>query len=1364
MSQAHARTARRSAVAVITAFLVALGVSTSSALAADSYSYGGNFSVGTNPVIQPIGSCNIHEMDVDAQENVYVLCGGVDDINGTGGTVLKKYDKNGNPVPFTASQPYIVGNQIIENPDPNYSGGGQFGKTFSGRSKLAVDRSSSGSAGYIYVTIEQSVEIYDPTGKWVASLQVPAAFGMQAIATDINGNLYVNSQFKVNKYDPSWTMIAQLFASETNNEFTIIIGDDSIAIDSTGAVWGVGHQLDEPAFGTNSVVRYEADQFTAPEIESTFALGTHKKAKLSPFGSWPLEPFGSATPLAGQNLDVDLDDDSLFVTKQAAPSGILHFSRGTAEEPSHQLSPTFGDATNVGGPNEFPESSDGLALGPVSKILYVAKGNTVSKFVPGGPVPTVRTHAAEIPDIGHSSAVVRAGIELAGGGPITGCEVKFGLTKAYGSTAPCTPDPNGAGADLTEDTEVSATLAGLSQGSTYHYAFVATNANGTGYGMNQTVRSVAVLNVQTGAVSEVDAGSATLNGSLDPDGMSTDYYFEYGLAGELTLSTPVGTPLTGSGVQPVSAPIDELKPGALYSYRLVGKNVLGTTLGPVKTFRAAGPPSVSGVRATNVVETAADLNAKINPGGYPTTYRFEYGPTLEYGSSIPIPPAEEDAGEGNASNPFSLHVEGLEPGRPYHFRVVATNKWGSTTSADTSFNFFPQPCPNEHVRQVTLSSYLPDCRAYELVSPEDAGGIQIYPGSETDDFGFAFGFATPLQYHYVIQNTGLAQSPSRFMFFAGLGSVDDTTNSMLESYVSTRTNNGWKTTFPGLKGSEGGETGHKVCSVGLDFCLDHKTELFSGSENPLNTGYVFSSEDGDKVATVPSNINSIPGGDEWVGDWQTSPNFDHFVFSSKNVPFAPGGITAAPGSAYDNDLGDQSVSLISLLPNGEPIASDSVNANEFILFAPNSISTDGSHILMQTTASTGPNHLYMRVNDAVTYDIANGAGVSLIGMTRDGETVLFTATQQLAAEDHDESADVYRWDENGGAPTLTVVSQGNGQGDTDACNSSWAGNCSVVLLDTDRDEKSGFGPAAYKNVLVPGTDTKYGAESGAVVFYSPENLEGTAPLNGKNLYLARGGEVQYITTFGSNERVDRIQVSPDGGHVGFTTKAQLTTYDNDGLREMYTYDAETKELACASCIPSGELPTTDVEASMNGPFMSDDGRVFFATSDALVPTDVDFFKLPDVYEYVEGRPQLISSGFATNAKAPGGAALFVAKTLGLEAVSANGADVYFSTTDTLVPQDENGRFAKIYNARTNGGFPPPEEPEPCVAADECHGPGAATPEPLQIGTGSHVTGGNLTPEAEKKKKAGKSKGRCAKKKRAKRGAKRTCSGKGRKNR
>jgi hypothetical protein len=1349
MNRTPVGAARKTAVVAVLGLLVALGAFVPSASATSSYSYGGSFSTGTDPVY-PLGPCTVYDLAVDAQENVYTLCGGQASINGSGGTVIKKFDKNGNPVPFTGSASYISGNTITENPDPNGNGGGQYGNTFEGRDTIAVDRSPGGTAGYIYVTHTPSVEIFNPEGKWVGSIVTQGAFGVQADTVDSSGNLYINSQFKINKYDPSWTLHQQLFASASNNEFTVSPGAQALSVDSTGAIWGIGTALE--SFPTESVAKYEASGFGPPEVESTFAFGSHRKAQLSPYVSAPLTGFGSATALKADSLAVDQQDNSLYVLR-VSPVGILHFSGGSPSELAHQLGGVIGTTGQVTGGSGL-SANDGLALGWASKALYAANGASFSKFTPGPPLPTVHTEPPQTGDIGHTTATVRGAIDLAGGTPITGCEVKYGLTSAYESSAPCSPNPASSppGSNFTVNTPVTASLSGLNLGSTYHYAFIATNAAGEGLGSDRTFRTAAVLRLQTKPATEITDNSATLNGALDPDGMATTYHFEYGLAGEYTQETAPVAPVTGTGEQQLSIPVSGLKADGAYHYRIVATNSLGTTQGPDQTFTVAGPPTVSGVRATNVREAEADLNAKINPGGYPTTYKFEYGTAQEYGSTIPAP-TEGDAGEGSTGGSHSEHLEGLQVGVTYHFRVVATNKWGTTASGDTTFNFSPQSCPNEHVRQQDKSSFLPDCRAYELVSPPDAGGVQIYPGNEVYTVNAETGPGSVVTKQQ-IQNTGLAQTPSRFMYYGGLGSVTgmDTPNIALDSYVATRTNEGWVTTFPGLKGSEGGQSGRKVCLASFEFCLDHKYNT-SEYEVPQNVGYLFDSS-GEKVGVLPSNVKSIPNGEKFSGDWQPSPTFNHFVFSSSNVPFAPGGLTQAPGSAYDENRGDHSISVISKLPNGSPIGSDSANAQEFITFPPGGISQDGSHVLMRTEASDGPNHLYMRVNDAVTYDIANGAGVRLVGMTADGTSVVFLATQRLVSEDTDESADLYRWDENGGSPTLTLLSKGNGQGNSDSCHASWTAKCSVALLATERGNRTGLTPVTYKEVTLPGPDNSFGRGNGSVYFFSPENLAGNAPLNGKNLYLAREGQVQYVTTFGAQQTIERVQLSPDGTHGGFLTKAQLTSYGNEGFSEMYAYDARTGEINCASCIPSGEPPTVNVEASQNGPFMADDGRVFFSTADPLVPQDVDPLHLPDVYEYVEGRPQLISSGVSTNAKAPGGAAYFVAATLGLESVSANGADVFFSTTDSLVPQDHNGRFVKIYDARTNGGFEPPVEPAPCVAADECHGPGSSTPEPAQIGTGSSVNGGNVATTAKRANRS------CLKSKRRKGSHKRSkaCAG------
>ena len=72
----------------------------------------------------------------------------------------------------------------------------------------------------------------------------------------------------------------------------------------------------------------------------------------------------------------------------------------------------------------------------------------------------------------------------------------------------------------------------------------------------------------------------------------------------------------------------------------------------------------------------------------------------------------------------------------------------------------------------------------------------------------------------------------------------------------------------------------------------------------------------------------------------------------------------------------------------------------------------------------------------------------------------------------------------------------------------------------------------------------------------------------------------------------------------------------------------------------------------------------------------------DVYEFVRGRPQLITTGTADDTgnefQVPG-----------LAGVSGDGIDVYFATYATLVPQDENGDVLKFYDARTNGGISNP---------------------------------------------------------------------------
>ena len=97
-------------------------------------------------------------------------------------------------------------------------------------------------------------------------------------------------------------------------------------------------------------------------------------------------------------------------------------------------------------------------------------------------------------------------------------------------------------------------------------------------------------------------------------------------------------------------------------------------------------------------------------------------------------------------------------------------------------------------------------------------------------------------------------------------------------------------------------------------------------------------------------------------------------------------------------------------------------------------------------------------------------------------------------------------------------------------------------------------------------------------------------------------------------------------------------------------------------------------------------------------------------------------------------------------VSPNGVDAYFSTFETLVPQDRNGAFLKFYDARTGGGFEFSQKAPGCEAADECHDAGSNPPGPAVITSGGSLgSGGNAQIKPHKSKKKAHKKKRKGKK-------------------
>ena len=189
-----------------------------------------------------------------------------------------------------------------------------------------------------------------------------------------------------------------------------------------------------------------------------------------------------------------------------------------------------------------------------------------------------------------------------------------------------------------------------------------------------------------------------------------------------------------------------------------------------------------------------------------------------------------------------------------------------------------------------------------------------------------------------------------------------------------------------------------------------------------------------------------------------------------------------------------------------------------------------------------------------------------------------------------------------------------------------------------------------------------------------------------------------------------FEVTPSGEQAVFTSTLPLTEYDNaEAHREIFRYDAGTG-LDCASCNPTGERASGQASLPANGLGLSDDGRVFFNSDESLVDRDLN--ERIDAYEWESGKGiQLISTGTSP----------FAASLLG---VSADGVDAYFFTHDTLVPEDANGSRVKVYDARSQGGYPIFPASVPCKASDECHGPGSQAPPPPAIKTIAGTPVGN----------------------------------------
>jgi len=208
-------------------------------------------------------------------------------------------------------------------------------------------------------------------------------------------------------------------------------------------------------------------------------------------------------------------------------------------------------------------------------VFAVSAITATSAFASGKPLVETKPATA----ITKSEATLNG--EVDPNGAETTYHFEYGPTTSYGTS---TPEVYvGSGTTLVEELQK---VASLLADKGYDFRIVAKNTNGTTDGSNEafTTSGPKVPLAETVGASTITEVHATLNGVVNPNGVATKYYFEYGTTisyGKKTTETSAGS---GTANLNENATVTGLTAKTTYHYRVVATNANGTTDGEDKTF------------------------------------------------------------------------------------------------------------------------------------------------------------------------------------------------------------------------------------------------------------------------------------------------------------------------------------------------------------------------------------------------------------------------------------------------------------------------------------------------------------------------------------------------------------------------------------------------------------------------------------------------------------------------------------------------------------------------------------------------------------------------------------------------------------
>ena len=778
----------------------------------------------------------------------------------------------------------------------------------------------------------------------------------------------------------------------------------------------------------------------------------------------------------------------------------------------------------------------------------------------------------------------------------------------------------------------------------------------------------------------------------------------------------------------------------------------------LEVYGPLGPPTpfIESQGAISASATEATLGAQINPEGFATSFRVDYGPTAAYGASTPV----ESVGSDEAPHAVRAQIKNPTPGTEYHFRFVATNAVGTTEGNDRTFRTTSnlpassQACPNEAFR-VGPSARLSSCRAYEMVSPVEKGGFNIEPPLALGPFRAAL---------YQASSFG-----NRLTYATSQGFASPEGQAYSRQYLATRTGAGWESVS--LSAPQSQSQFKAADRADLEYRIFTSDLCHGGLLNWSEPALVAPAVNG-----VPNLYARDTCGASGLSAVSISPHFSvpefggisadgrcvvYFANAEKLLEERGQG-KEDPGGLYE--LCGSNLTRLDLLPDGSPTEGfvipgdrlENTNGLEYVFregVLGDAVSEDASTVYwVDTGADSGHGQLFVRIN-AQAPQSALGLANECLEPTKGCTLPITVPVEQGIDRAHFAAAS------SDGSRAYYYFAGGNAlSGNLYEFNLASRSSRLVAtgLVNT--------GSSPSKITPVIGAS----ANGSRVYFFSTAALGGEGEGGKLNLYLFEAasssdiGSTRLVATMSlvgnSEEREPNpvqppifrsARITPDGLHAVFTSDQPLTGYDNHALGsgkpavEVYVYDAHENggqgALSCVSCNPTGQRPEARHYLHQDDSFPSlaeyaglipgyytsfhgaraitDDGsRVFFESFDALVPRDTN--GKANVYEWIRGGSGGCTSQSPSYSPINSGCLALVSSGQSpndskLIDATSDGRDVFISTSQSLVPQDPG--LVDIYDARIDGGFAPPEAAQNGCEGDACQSP---PPAPVSSQSGS----------------------------------------------